>query len=153
MVAHRVLLVFPGIMPSLNKQLRMHWASRKRLKDNSLWRMKAIIGRTEIAHAGRQAHVSFLVYSNAPKALGGRARMLDDDNLIGAQKILRDCLTDLGIIKNDTRNWATFSYDEIRDRVETPRTEIEISYVCNKPRQQRTINFEGGTHEQKEATR
>ena len=132
MSAHRVRLVFPGIMPSLNKQLRMHWAIRKRLKDNSLWRLKAIIGRTEIAHTNRLAVVTFRIYSNAPKALGGRARRLDDDNLIGAQKILRDCLTDLGIIRNDSRAWAQFTYEEIRDKVETPRTEINIFYNGKK---------------------
>lgn len=122
------VLVLPVIMPSLNKQLRMHWATRKRLKANTGWHLSAVMGRVEIQHRGRIAHVTITVYSNAPKAAGGRARRLDTDNLIGGQKPLVDSMKQAGILKDDSPKWLDIGYIERRDKVERPRTEIEISY-------------------------
>jgi len=128
----KILLVLPVIMPSLNKQLRSHWAARKRLKDNAAWHVRASMGRYKIDHRDRFANVSITVYSNAPKAMGGRARRLDTDNLIGGQKPLVDALKQAGIMKDDSPKWAAITYIENRDKVESPRTEIEIGYGGKK---------------------
>ncbi|MFA5168939.1 MAG: hypothetical protein WC530_10475 [Candidatus Omnitrophota bacterium] len=122
------VLVLPVIMPSLNKQLRMHWKARGRLKKNISWHLYSVMGREEIAHRDRLAHVTIRVFSNAPKVSGGRARRLDTDNLIGGQKPLVDAMKNLGLLKDDNPKWAAITYLENRDKVETPRTEIDVSY-------------------------
>jgi len=124
----KILLVLPVIMPSLNNQLRAHWAVRKRTKDNAAWHLRAVMGRKSIEHRDRFANVIITVYSNAPKLAGGRARRLDTDNLIGGQKPLVDALKQAGIMKDDSPKWAAITYLENRDKVETPRTEIDVSY-------------------------
>lgn len=127
------VLVLPVIMPSLNKQLRMHWAKRQRLNKNIAWHLRSVMGREEIAHRDRIAHVTIKVFSNAPKTAGGRARRLDRDNLFGGQKPLVDALRHCGIIKNDTDLWLDLGVVESRDPVSEPRTEIEITYNGNRP--------------------
>lgn len=129
----KILLVLPVIMPSLNKQLRSHWAARKRLKDNAAWHVRASMGRYKIDHRDRFANVSITVYSNAPKVAGGRVRVLDRDNLIGGQKPLVDAMKQAGILKDDSPKWAAIAYVERRDPVESPRTEIEVSYKAISP--------------------
>ena len=124
----KILLVLPVIMPSLNNQLRSHWAARKRLKDNAAWHLRAVMGRKSIEHRDRFANVIITVYSNAPKLAGGRARRLDPDNLIGGQKPLVDSMKQAGMLKDDSPKWAAIAYVENRDKVERPRTEIEIGY-------------------------
>lgn len=126
------LLVLPVILPSLNKQLRSHWAVRKRLKDNAAWHLRAVMGRKSIEHRDRFANVRITVYSNAPKLAGGRARMLDTDNLIGGQKPLVDAMKQAGLLKDDSPKWAAIEYVECRDKVESVRTEIEIGYGGKK---------------------
>lgn len=123
------VLVLPVIMPSLNKQLRSHWAVRKRIKDNAAWHVRAVMGRKSIDHLDRFANVRITVYSNAPKSTGGRARRLDIDNLIGGQKPLVDAMKQAGLLKDDSPKWAAITCLENRDKVESPRTEIEISYT------------------------
>jgi len=122
------LLVLPVIMPSLNECHKMHWGKRDRLNKNVGWHIRVVMGREEIKHRDRSAQVAIRVFSNAPKAAGGRVRRLDDDNLVGGLKGLRDQLKHLGIIKNDSPAWAKFAYVECRDKVESPRTEIAITY-------------------------
>jgi hypothetical protein len=122
------ILVVPAIMPSLNKYIRMHWSKRRRLNKNIAWHVQAVKGRADVEHRDRLAHVTIKVFSNAPKAAGGRARMLDRDNLVGGNKPLVDALRLCGIIKNDTERWADVGYIENRDPVDRPRTEIEITY-------------------------
>ena len=124
----KILLVLPVIMPSLNNQLRAHWAVRKRTKDNAAWHLRAVMGRKSIDHLDRFANVRITVYSNAPKSTGGRVRALDRDNLIGGQKPLVDAMKQAGILKDDSPKWAAIAYVENRDKVERPRTEIEIGY-------------------------
>ncbi len=136
------LLIIPVIMPSLNKQLRMHWRTRGRLKNNAILHVRAVMGRDEIKHLKKLAHLTIRVYSNAPKLAGGRARSLDVDNLVGAQKPLVDALKDLGIIKNDSPVWLDIGYVERREKVERPRTEIEITYNAISPGNGETNNKE-----------
>lgn len=134
MTAPAVLLVLPVIMPSLNNQLRSHWAVRKRTKDNAAWHVRAVMGRKSIDHLDRFANVRITVYSNAPKASGGRARRLDTDNLIGGQKPLVDAMKQAGLLKDDSPKWAAIAYVENRDKVEAVRTEIQIWYQQVKER-------------------
>jgi len=122
------LLVLPLIVPSQNEQNKWHYMKRAKYNKNLGWHIYAVMGPKEIAHQDRLAHVTFRVFSNAPKFMGGRARRLDDDNLIAGHKGMRDQLKHLGIIKNDSPAWLDIGYVENRDPVERPRTEIEISY-------------------------
>jgi len=133
------LLIIPAIMPSLNEYLRMHWNARRRLNHNTGWHVQVVKGRSDIEHRDRLAHVTIRVYSNAPKAAGGRARRLDMDNLFGAQKPLIDALRYSGIIKNDTDRWLDLGISEYRDQVEYPRTEIDITYNGKSYRDSRPI--------------
>jgi len=128
------VLIIPAIMPSLNEYIRMHWAKRRRLNRNIAWHVQAVKGRADIEHRDRLAHVTLRVFSNAPKAAGGRARRLDHDNLVGGNKPLVDALRLTGIIKNDTDKWLDVGYAEYRDAVERPRTEIEITYNDKAPK-------------------
>ncbi len=48
-----------------------------------------------------------------------RARRLDDDNLSGGAKHLRDSLVRLGVLKDDTAQWCGFTYEQ-RTVMESP---------------------------------
>lgn len=127
------LLVLPFVVPSQNEQNKWHYMKRAKFNKYLGWHLYSVMGRDEIAHRDRLAHVTIRVCSNASKAMGGRCRRLDDDNLIAGHKGLRDQLKHLGIIKNDSPAWLDCGYIENRDPVDRPRTEIEITYNANRP--------------------
>lgn len=54
-------------------------------------------------HAGRKMKVTFKCY---------RKRLLDDDNLRGGLKPVRDCLITVGFIKDDSPKWGKFEYEQ-----------------------------------------
>jgi hypothetical protein len=126
--APEFLLVLPAIPPSANEIKSMHWAAYRDLRNDLAYLVRLSIGRVEVLHRDRLAHVTITAYSNAPKEAGGRARRLDRDNLWGGMKPLVDALRDQAVIKNDSDPWLDLGVCECRDQVASPRTEIAITY-------------------------
>jgi Holliday junction resolvase RusA-like endonuclease len=123
-----IKLVVWKIPPSSNEYLRMHWAVKKRLRSNFAWLLKIAAAPHILTAEKMAAHVQITIFSNAPKATGGRARRLDYDNLYGGVKPLLDAMKDIRLIVNDSPKWLDPGVSECRDPVESPRTEISITY-------------------------
>lgn len=99
-----------------------HW--RKRTKDRDDWisRLKVAIRHIEMATG------STAWWANAPRKVtitSYRHGVLDDDNLSAGCKHLRDALVRCHLLKDDTKEWATFTY--VQHRV--PRKQALNTYV------------------------
>ena len=88
---------------SLNKIMRMHWAVRKK-RQEEVWAMVEYSAPTPVPKFEGKTRVSIT------RQWGKKGRAFDPDNLIGATKMLIDCLKEpkgrskygLGIIKDDS---------------------------------------------------
>lgn len=90
-----------------NKYMWAHWSVYAKDKKQNLARFQSLyrsgVARHDDSHANRHMRVKFTAY---------RKRLLDDDNFITGLKSFRDCLTVMGFIKDDNRQWATFEYEQ-----------------------------------------
>jgi len=119
-------IVFPGIVTPSQNQI-VHW-QRARYYSNipqlkkTYWNMLLLCNAYEgkyKARPGEKRAVSFFSF---------RPRKLDDDNLIGGMKYLRDTLEDMGLIWRDSPTYLEAKYHQYTDGKD-PRTEIVI-YLC-----------------------
>ncbi len=103
---------------SLNQRDSAHWAVRR--KDKTDWR-RIICSQTLSGGPLRKPTDHRTVH-----IVSYRTRLLDDDNMIGGAKGLRDCLVDLHLIAGDRLQDATFIYGQVKCKRDDERTVIEI---------------------------
>ena len=104
----------PVIPPSLNVQLRMHWATRRRLNDNwDTWVWAHLRG---YKHGNRKQRVTITIH---------RQRLLDKDNAYGACKPCVDALKGFYIV-DDTAEWLDLHVEQQKCARKDVRTVIEI---------------------------
>jgi hypothetical protein len=69
-------------------------------------------------------------YVTITRVQGPRQRFLDDEGLYIGCKGLRDSLKACGYIRDDSRKWATFTYQELTDRRwDGPRIEVLVRHT------------------------
>lgn len=88
-------------LPSLNEWQRMHWAKRKRFKDELRIEVLAHSRRKNIMPADMPRSVRIVRYS---------AGTLDRDNLVGGCKPLVDALVRNRLLVDDSPEWCDVSY-------------------------------------------
>lgn len=103
----------PGPLPSLNALLKMHWAKRKRLKDQYI-----LILPKRQRRIKKKTAVGIEVFH--------KTRRFDTDNLYGAVKPILDALRHNNLIYQDSPRWIDLNVSQSLDRV-NPRTEIYVS--------------------------
>lgn len=107
--------------PSLTTYLRLHWAQKKKWRQDFAWALRAAL-----SEAGLE-----LPDPPAPKkrvrVTVHRIRLYDEDNLKGGCKPLWDGMRDIGLIRNDTPRWLRTEVEQKQSR--SPRTEIEIEEI------------------------
>jgi len=108
----------PGPLPSLNKLLRMHWAKRRQLKNDYKRELWVQGGTRDTPHAKkRRQAISITVFQPF--------RRFDEDNLVGATKLLVDALREVGFIYRDSPRWLRREVRQEIDR-KNPRVEITV---------------------------
>lgn len=107
--------------PSLNVYLRMHWARRKRLLDETGLRLLAAMQRQRRAFTV-PVTISYTLWS---------VRLRDWDNAAGSFKVVGDSLVKLGVLKDDNpEQVVTFDCRQFRVPVkEHEGTQILITEV------------------------
>jgi Holliday junction resolvase RusA-like endonuclease len=119
-------LTLQSIPPSMNMLMRMHWAQRKRLRNQLQWELTAAL-----ADLGRKLP-PLLYGKTAPKRrvtiTTFRPRRLDPDNAAGGCKVLLDAMRDIGLIRNDSPKWLELVVNQVIEKREC-RTEIEIKNI------------------------
>lgn len=116
--------------PSLNKYSGSHWRTRHRWRDRWRWLIRAALLNSRSKNYRPEGAL------RAHAATGGRvrvsitrygARMLDEDNLHGGTKPLRDCLVAEGLLKDDRPQFAEFN---VSQQVGKPyRTTVELTPI------------------------
>ena len=119
-------LTLQSIPPSMNMLMRMHWAQRKRLRNQLQWELTAAL-----ADLGRKLP-PLLYGKTAPKRrvtiTAYRPRRLDPDNSYGGCKVLLDSMRDIGLIRNDSPKWLELVVNQHIEKCDC-RTEIEIKNI------------------------
>lgn len=126
MTALPIVLEVPREVSTGNALAYRHW--RMRMKDRQSWwlYLRAQLARLPVwpAKATTRRRVEIVSY---------RRRLIeDDDNLSGGCKHLRDCIARLGLIVDDNKRWAAFTYDQAlyrRAGKPAPCTRITISEI------------------------
>lgn len=91
--------------PSLNKVLRMHWATRRALKKNWGTVLKSFLKQPPALPCTAVTIHSF------------RIKLLDYDNLVGgAKEVIVDNLKDLGFIEDDSPDKVQISYEQSKTK-------------------------------------
>ena len=94
----------PMKVESLNVLLRLHWASRRRLKNQWAIMLKSRLHEAKRAYKFVQIHAF-------------RNRLLDYDNLVGGCKeAIVDNLKDLGFIEDDSPDKVNVIYNQSKVR-------------------------------------
>lgn len=116
-----VLLLHKEV-PSMNVRERMHWRAQRR--EVTAWelliRAQRVPGTLPIATGKMAVHIH--AYR--------RQRTRDEANLIGGCKGLIDGLVRAGLLVDDSRQWATFTYAEdvaSKSPTRKPCTRIQIT--------------------------
>jgi len=95
-------LEIPYIPPSLNIWSRLHWAARKRVKDKWCDFIWALCNENRV-HPVEKVHLSATIYFP-------QSRRRDPDNYTATTyKIICDCLVRIGILKDDSYEYVTFT--------------------------------------------
>ena len=91
-------IILPGlVLPSLNTQLRLHWARRRRLKELCHIALRTSTARWQVTEATSKRRLTIT-------RVGGKA--MDVDNLHGAVKPLVDAINDRGWLVDDSPTWC-----------------------------------------------
>ena len=114
-------------LPSANRQLRQHWATRRKLKHAILKELTVAVRAQTLKPVKREQ-----VKKCVTITLYRRGRRFDHDNAFGAVKPLVDALRELGLIWNDSPTWLDLGVDQALDH-RNPRVEIEITGIKEKP--------------------
>lgn len=117
-------LLIPAEVPSQNKRERWHWSKQRReVSGWTQWFMYAMRpGRLDVATGKRKVHIHAF----------RRQRCRDEANLIGGCKGLIDGLVRAGLLVDDDRAHATFTYaEDVASKSPTgkPCTRIQIEDV------------------------
>ncbi len=94
----------PTNLPSLNALLRMHWAKRRRIKNE--------VGALVAFAVPPGCKLSAPVKRSAMIVRHG-GKTLDADNLAGGHKPLVDYLVELRLLWDDSPKWAALEYCQI----------------------------------------
>lgn len=97
-----IALLLPKEVPSMNVRERMHWRAQRR--EVKAWELLARAAAAGQPRAGGKV----LVHIHAFR----RQRTRDEANLVGGCKGLIDGLVRAGLLVDDSREWASFTYAE-----------------------------------------
>ena len=110
------------VSPSQNVTDRMHWAAKRKLKEDWHWLMYE---QTQpYFEVFKLIDCDHKVFDHVKITRFG-ARKLDEGNLIGGLKVMVDNLIDLGLIEDDSPDKCTFEYHQ--ETGKPYRTEFELS--------------------------
>lgn len=108
----QLTFVIPGVPPSLNALLRMHWKARRRL--GLMWSKLIWAARTEqlASPFGPMKKAAVTIERRSP-------RLLDTDNAYGAVKMVVDGLKSNGIITDDSPEYITLTVMQTKGPAQT----------------------------------
>jgi hypothetical protein len=119
-VEQEVCLLLPGLVTdSLNRDLRAHWAVKRRRSETWAATLLGLYGRGRAAR--RQARLTITSYR--------RRQIADHDNFVGGLKPLIDVLVRLGWLVDDSGAWLVHGAHRQEHDWESPRTKVEIAYL------------------------
>lgn len=95
-------LIIPFEVPSQNVTERRHWSRRAKEKKSVLWMLRGALPSGCRPHDGKKRVVEITAYR--------RRRIRDHANLVGGCKTLVDALVTVGLLVDDSEQWATFDY-------------------------------------------
>ena len=131
----RLTLFIKAVTPSLNQYRKMHWGTRRRLRPRLAWLVKAAMSDVLLVH-GEDDVRTFLAHRMHVRLTSHRRRghpPLDDDNLVGGAKPLRDALVDCGLIHDDSAVYAEFEYEQVADGGVYTTIELEPAREVKRP--------------------
>lgn len=109
--------VLDGVTPSQNVTDRIHWTTRRMLRDEWYWLVKASAG---VREPRRELPIKL-------KITRVGKRLIDDGNLPAGCKYLIDALVEFGHAVDDSREWMRVTYDQRRCRSdEEPHMEVTV---------------------------
>jgi hypothetical protein len=118
-------------LPTLNKLLRMHWGTKKRLQDN-LDNELEFISKTQLN--GGEIPPMFLYHQYSREQPKKQKRVLiislwrkklqDPDNLVGSVKPLVDAIKKAGLIYDDSPEWITLKVKQTQGKPEKIFVEV-----------------------------
>jgi hypothetical protein len=125
-----IVIDLPFATPSLNELMDWKhnpktraWKYRRHKEDVAAllgMRLAPLRNRKGYKPETRKMRVVFTRFS---------AGELDDDNLRGGFKPLRDALVELGVLVDDTSRWLQAEYQQVKTKPGDRRTRIEIEAV------------------------
>ena len=120
---HEIKITIKSSSRSLNDLLRMHWAVRKKLKDDLAWEVFAELNKVDPGHeVVRTPQKVFM------KITSYRKSFLDKDNFFGGLKELIDVIKELRLIYDDSPEYLNLEAEQkIEKKRKEQRTEIFIS--------------------------
>lgn len=113
-----LVIEIPLPTPSLNKLQRMHWAQRKRLRDQ----YERII-RSCRRSSDRVKRQQF----RCVKIERHSARRLDHDNFVGGCKPLVDALVRAAVIWDDSPEYLEANYIQCKATAKTAKTVVTVT--------------------------
>ena len=118
----KAIIVIPYAMPSLNKQLRMHWYARARVKKQCV---KAVDDALKVS--GYKVTEMIKPSRRRVTIISYRKRLLDEDNNVGSTKPLLDAVKDMGLIWDDSPKFCELVTRQ--EKAKDVRTEIRIEVM------------------------
>lgn len=112
-------LVIPDTPPSLNKVLRMHWATKRKLNQNwvnQVWAASYCCRPFDDLYE-EKAKVKITLH---------HARAYDQDNAYGACKTVLDALRRSRLIRDDTAEWLELTVEQEKCKHRDRHTVIEL---------------------------
>ena len=110
-------ITIPDVPPSLNKVLRMHWATKRRLSGRWQSLVWAMIPQRGNRWEQRKKRMVLTLH---------HSRLYDKDNAYGACKVVVDAMRHCGFIVNDTEEWLDLSVEQAKCPHKKRHTVIEI---------------------------
>ena len=104
----------PRTAPSLNRLLRLHWADRRKLKDD--WQWLLLAERAKGNFPKHQTKLKITITRFSPK-------LLDTDNLYGSCKIVLDAMKAVGILVDDSPSHIDLICSQAKGK---SRTQIKV---------------------------
>lgn len=109
-------ITIPDCPPSLNKVLRMHWSSKRKLLNDWILLLRGACPRGAGLCNGRRNVKVTLHHS----------RLFDKDNSYGACKVIFDALKVDGFIVDDSRQWLEATVEQAQCPHKQRHTVIEL---------------------------
>ena len=124
----RVVLEFDDVPASQNRQLRMHWRTRRQA--NETLGLYLLSAASDWAEENGVTAPLFRKSGTAPPArihvTMWRSKLQDPDNAVACLKGLIDKMVRMGALHDDTREWMERL--DVEERVGPKKTRIQIDY-------------------------